>query len=152
MILTQLHLPGGAALYTAAVSCRGQRHAAAHDLCREVTGRSPLFTSQGRPYLPGGPWVSLSHSGSLAACAAAPVPVGVDLERTREPSPRLLARARAAGFTGIEQNFLFWWTAREANCKRLGRGFTWSPLPDPAHCRQGTLEHLGETYFYTLCW
>lgn len=152
MVLSQIDLPGGAALYTAAVDCRAQRHAVVRALCREVTGRLPLFTSRGGPYLPGGPRVSLSHSGSLAACAVAPVPVGVDLERARSVSPRLLTRAGTAGFDGPEGEFLFWWTAREANCKRLGRGFTWSPLPVPAHCRQGTLEHRGEVYFYTVCW
>ena len=65
--------------------------------------------------------------------------------------PRLLTRAKEAGYGG-KREFLLWWTAREANCKRLGRGFTWSPLPEPEHCVQGTLEHAGGTYYYSVCW
>lgn len=152
MELSRLELADGVTLHLAAVAARVDRHAVAHTLCQAVAGAPPCFTEHGRPYVPGGPAVSLSHSGALAACAAAPTPVGVDVERERTVSPRLLARARRAGFDGPPGEFLLWWTAREANCKRLGRGFTWSPLPAPAHCRQGTLDHGGERYFYTVCW
>lgn len=147
----KLTLPDGAAVYTAPVADRAARHNLAHRLCETVTGGSLRFTEAGRPYLPGGPQVSISHSGGLAACAVGPRPIGVDLERSRSVSPRLLARAKAAGYDS-QTDFLVWWTGREANCKRLGRGFTWSPLPAPEHCVQGTLEHNGETYYYSVCW
>lgn len=147
----KLTLPDGAAVYTAPVADRAARHNLAHRLCETVTGGSLRFTEAGRPYLPGGPQVSISHSGGLAACAVGPRPIGVDLERSRSVSPRLLARAKAAGYDG-QTDFLAWWTGREANCKRLGQGFTWSPLPAPEHCVQGTLEHNGETYYYSVCW
>ena len=95
--------------------------------------------------------MSISHSGALAVCAVGEANLGVDIERRRAVSPRLLARAKAVGYDeGTE--FLLWWTAREANCKRLGRGFTWSPLPQPERCVQGALEHEGETYYYSVCW
>lgn len=151
MEYTKLDLAAGVALYLAPVPCRGDRHAVAHRLCEDVSGGPLRFADSGRPYVPGGPAVSLSHSGGLAACAVGPVPLGADLERARTVSPRLLARARAAGYDG-ERGFLLWWTAREANCKRLGQGFTWSPLPQPQHRAQGALEHAGETYFYSVCW
>lgn len=147
----KLALPDGAAVYTAPVADRAARHDLAHRLCQEVAGGPLRFTEAGKPYVPGGPEVSISHSGTLAACAVGPRAIGVDLERARAVSPRLVARARAAGYDG-ETEFLLWWTAREANCKRLGRGFTWSPLPRPEHCVQGTLEHEGETYYYSVCW
>lgn len=151
MEFTQLPLPDGAAVYLTHVADRAARHAVAHRLCEAVTGCPLQFEASGKPYIPGGPTVSISHSGSLAACAMGDAPIGVDLERARTVSPRLFARAKAAGYDG-ETDFLFWWTAREANCKRLGRGFTWSPTPDAAHCIQGTLEHEGETYYYSVCW
>lgn len=147
----KLSLPDGAAVYTAPVADRAARHTVAHRLCETVTGGSLRFTETGRPYLPGGPQVSISHSGTLAACAVGPQPIGLDLERARAVSPQLTARARKAGYDD-RTDFLAWWTAQEANCKRLGRGFTWSPLPAPECCVQGTLEHEGETYYYSVCW
>lgn len=151
MEISRLELSEDAALFITAVATREERHAVAHRLCGMVTGGSLRFEASGKPYLPGGPQVSISHSAALAACVVGQRPIGVDLERSRAVSPRLLARTRAAGWNE-ETDFLFWWTAREANCKRLGRGFTWSPLPCPAHCVQGTLEHEGETYYYSVCW
>lgn len=150
MKYTKTELAQGVRLYLAATA-RKDRHTVAHALCEAVTGGSLRFTQQGKPYVPGGPNVSLSHSGALAACAVGPCPIGLDLERARAVSPRLTARAGAAGYDGAT-DFLLWWTAREANCKRLGRGFTWSSLPAPEHCVQGTLEHGGETYYYSVCW
>lgn len=151
MEFSRAELSEGVTLYWLAVAVRAERHAAVHQLCEAVTGGPLRFAKSGKPYVPGGPAVSLSHSGRLAACAVGPGPIGVDLERSRTVSPRLLARARAAGY-GENTDFLLWWTAREANCKRLGRGFTWAPLPQPEHCVQGTLEHEGETYYYSVCW
>lgn len=147
----RLELSQGLALYWTKVAARADRHAVAHRLCETVTGRPLRFAESGRPYVPGGPYVSLSHSGALAMCAVSEAAVGVDLERARPVSPRLLTRAKEAGYGG-KREFLLWWTAREANCKRLGRGFTWSPLPEPEHCVQGTLEHAGGTYYYSVCW
>lgn len=138
-------------LYLTAVEHRADRHAAAHRLCEEVTGGPLRFEPSGRPWVPGGPAVSLSHSGSLAACAVGTEPIGADLERARSVSPRLLDRAKAAGWDRAG-NFLLWWTAREANGKRLGRGFTWSPLPPSDRLVQGTLAHNGQTYYYSVCW
>lgn len=147
----RLPLPEGVAVYGTPVAQRAARHQAAHRLCEQVTGRPLRVAEGGKPYVPGGPAVSISHSGTLAVCAVGEANLGVDIERRRAVSPRLLARAKAAGYEeGTE--FLLWWTAREANCKRLGRGFTWSPLTQPEHCVQGTLEHEGETYYYSVCW
>lgn len=151
MEISRLELSEDVALFITAVATREKRHAVAHRLCEMVTGGSLRFEASGKPYVPGGPQVSISHSAALAACAVGPRPIGVDLERSRAVSPRLLDRARMAGWNE-ETDFLFWWTAREANCKRLGRGFTWSPLPRPTHSAQGTLERGGETYYYSVCW
>ena len=144
-----LELPGGMTLYWAAITDRRERHAAGHALCEAVTGSPPVLSPVGKPFVPDGPEVSISHSGKLVVCAVGQAALGVDVERERAVSPRLLARAAHAGYAGGP--FLYWWTAREANCKRLGRGFTWSPLPPPAKLYHGTLEHDGETYYYSVC-
>lgn len=151
MEVSQVKLSEEVTLYVTAVAARTERHAVVHRLCEAVTGGSLRFAEKGKPYVPGGPDVSLSHSGGLAACAVGPRPIGADLERARSVSSRMLTRARAAGYDG-KTEFLYWWTAREANCKRLGRSFTWSPLPSPARCVQGALEREGETYYYSVCW
>ncbi len=149
MEVFRLELPGDVAMYWSVIADRKERHTAGHALCERVAGSPPVLSPSGKPFVPGGPEVSISHSGKLVVCAVGPTPLGVDVERARSVSPRLLTRARRAGYAGGE--FLHWWTAREANCKRLGRGFTWSPLPAPAALYQGTLEHKGETYYYSVC-
>lgn len=151
MEFSRFELPAGIVVYTAGVPDRTARHEVGRRLCQAATGCFPLVAGSGRPYVPGGPEVSISHSGTLAACAVGKAPLGVDIERGRTPPPRLTAKAKTIGYDG-KTDFLSWWTAREANCKRLGRGFTWSPLPPPEHCAQGTLEHNGETYYYSVCW
>lgn len=149
MEVFRLDLPGGVTVYGTAIDRREERHAVGHTLCETVTGSAPVLSSSGKPCVPVGQEVSISHSGKLVVCAVGPTPLGVDVERERAVSRRLLARAKRAGYEG--RAFLHWWTAREANCKRLGRGFTWSPLPAPKNLYQGTLEHEGETYYYSVC-
>lgn len=160
MEYSRFPLQVGVMVYTAALPEASARHTVGHALCRQavsdfsgVPPENVAFQKApgGKPYAVGlETQFSLSHSGFLALCAVGTTPLGADLERRRAVSPRLAERARRAGYEGGD--FLLWWTAREANCKRLGRGFTWSPLPQPEHCVQGTLEHQGETYVYTVCW
>lgn len=89
MEISRLELSEDAALFITAVATREERHAVAHRLCGMVTGGSLRFEASGKPYVPGGPQVSISHSGALAACAVGPRPIGMDLERSRAVSPRL---------------------------------------------------------------
>lgn len=150
MDISRLDLPGEVAVYITAIDDPKDRHAVGRRLCETVTGLPPRHEPSGKPVVPGGPEVSISHSSGLVVCAVGSVPLGVDIERERMVSPRLTARARRAGYG--DGPFLQWWTALEANCKRLGRGFTWSPLPQPDRLLQGTLEHGGVRYFYSVCW
>ena len=46
----------------------------------------------GKPYIPGGPHFSLTHSGTLAALAVSDTPVGLDIEKIA-PVRRAAARA-----------------------------------------------------------
>jgi len=52
----------------------------------------PLAAKGGKLYFPNGPFVSLSHSGMMAACALSKRPVGLDLQRVVAVHPRLPAR------------------------------------------------------------
>lgn len=152
-------LPDGVTVYTARLTDPAARHVQGRALCRAAVADFCGLDGQevtvatapgGKPYAVGvDAQFSLSHSGGLLLCAVGKAPVGADVERERTVSPRLLARARRAGYDG-KTEFLLWWTAREANCKRLGRGFTWSALPPPAQLYQGTLEQGGERYFYSV--
>lgn len=85
---------------------------------------------EGRPELPGGGHVSISHTLGAAVAAAGREPLGVDLER---PDRRLDARFRRWAFTDRELELaeaapppwpgpLALWCAREAGAKAWGRG------------------------------
>lgn len=161
MKFVRFDLSGGVAAYVTVVADRTRRHEVGHALCRaaladytgvEGEGAVLAVTPGGKPYAVGlDTQFSLSHSGGLALCAVGDAPVGADIERARTVSSRLMGKAQTAGYDG-KTDFLYWWTAREANCKRLGRGFTWASLPLPKRCAQGTLAHEGETYYYSVCW
>ena len=96
----------------------------------------------GRPFLKsGGLYVSLTHSGSLAACALDTVPVGIDAERVRPVRSALLGRVCTdeelafitEGETALSEviedsalldRFFQVWTAKEACFKAKGSGIT----------------------------
>ena len=50
-----------------------------------------LRTAAGKPYLAGGPFVSVTHTEGLSAVAVSPRPVGIDAEAKREISAALIA-------------------------------------------------------------
>jgi 4'-phosphopantetheinyl transferase len=97
--------------------------------------RQLAYNENGKPFLPGGPWFSLSHSGNFACVAlSATSPVGIDLEIRREEDLEALART---AFHPIElafflenpriERFFAIWTAKESYAKMLGTGFSVEP-------------------------
>ncbi|HEV2676097.1 MAG TPA: 4'-phosphopantetheinyl transferase superfamily protein [Aliidongia sp.] len=87
------------------------------------------YLEMGRPGLPA-PFISLSHSGDLVACAIGSAAVGIDVERIRPDRPVTAlagtafgpletAAVEAAGSDG----FYRIWTLREALAKATGAGF-----------------------------
>ncbi len=111
-------------------------------LLREA-GIEPPFSygGHGKPYIPGGPHFSLTHSGALAALAVCDVPVGLDAERIA-PVRRAAARAltieeRKYMEADPERRFAYLWTRKEAALKCTGAGLsqpmnTFSVLGDTA--------------------
>ena len=77
-----------------------------------------------------GVYVSVSHSGPYAVCAAADVPVGVDVEVVRSADEKFMRRVCSeaemayirVGDDGDCARFWEIWTAKEALFKLTGRG------------------------------
>ena len=94
---------------------------------REVSPSALRFPAGGKPYMPGAPDFSVSHSGALVACAAAwHGVVGLDIEsdpRDEEISLRAVCSdtemtwAREAGTRSV-------WVRKEAALKALGGTLT----------------------------
>ena len=63
-------------------------------LLLRAAGIEPPFAcgEHGKPYIPGGPHFSLTHSGTLAALSVSDTPVGLDIEKIA-PVRRAAARA-----------------------------------------------------------
>ncbi len=82
----------------------------------------------GKPYLKNSPlYISISHSGDMAACAISEKFVGIDIEKMREVNPRLINRiCTDEEKTFIEHSkdkneaLLDIWTAKEAYFKITG--------------------------------
>ena len=91
-------------------------------------------TARGKPYLPGGPQFSLSHTRGAAVVAIGAGCVGVDVERIR-PIPeslprRVLSRTEYDWFQSQGQraeDFFTLWTLKESYYKYLGTGLPGFP-------------------------
>ena len=91
-------------------------------IARFFPGKEPLIAPGGKPYIPGGPEFSLSHSGTLAVIALADVPVGADAEQDRPVGEAVRLRALTGAERADSRDFLFFWTRKEAALKCLGTG------------------------------
>ena len=100
-------------------------------LLRAAFGERAYETgAQGKPYFPGGPCFSLSHSGGAALLAVAPFPVGADIEALAPVRDAVLPRVLSAEERqwmeegDPEERFAFLWTRKEAALKCRGCGVT----------------------------
>jgi 4'-phosphopantetheinyl transferase len=83
----------------------------------------------GKPYIEGGPFFSISHSGDYALLAADDFPVGIDIEKWTDRDYPALARTafHRDEAAAVERNpsarvFFDLWTLKESYIKMLGRG------------------------------
>jgi len=115
------------------------RGLARHALGDVIIERDPA----GKPYVTGGPHISLAHTRTASAVAVSTLgPVGVDLEPDRNLPTAALAdhwfSPPEAEWVALHPNdFLPLWTLKEAVGKALGRGLRGGglrrpmPLPPP---------------------
>ena len=137
---------------TGGARTRGGR-AAGEGLLR-AAGISPeklIRNAHGKPEIPGGPCVSLSHhSGRFAALAVADLPVGVDMEPVTDRKPIIPRRFLLSnelewlGEHPSPERFARLWTRLEAALKADGRGF------DLEHREFSVLNEGNPWYFRTL--
>ena len=84
------------------------------------------FAENGKPYLPGGPHFSLSHSHALAAVLISDAPCGVDIEMIdARVAQKLAPRCLSAGEKDLD--FFECWTKKECIVKRDGRALFAQP-------------------------
>lgn len=118
---------------------RGDAHAALRAILARRLGCEPERVGlergrHGKPFVRGGPWFSLSHSGPEALVAVSgDRPVGVDIERVRPDraverlARRWLARDETAAIETLDSAqraaaFHDCWVGKEAYVKGLGEG------------------------------
>lgn len=126
---------------------------------------------RGKPYLPGGPEFSISHSRGVAGCAVDSGPVGLDIERVREFTPGMRGKICTQGellLTGGDNSLLTQlWTCKESYMKLTGLGFAqglheteFSALGDRPRLSSGReearffsvlIERRGESFWLTIC-
>ena len=114
-------------------------------IARFFPGKEPLIAPGGKPYIPGGPGFSLSHSGTLAVIALADVPVGADAEKDRPVGEAVRLRALTGAERADSRDFLFFWTRKEAALKCLGTGV--DRALDSLDVRADSAELDGRTIF-----
>ncbi len=128
------------------------------------------FLPSGKPILPSGVYVSLSHSGNAVAAAVADAPVGIDVERV-SPSPRILPLAarffpasdaarveeaqKSEGDTAAAREFFRLFTAKEAylKCKDTTFPTAMKVAYPPLGCTltEETVALAGEGYALAIC-
>lgn len=97
--------------------------------------RRLAYGRYGKPYLRGGPYFNLSHSGHYAVLVVSTVPVGVDVEQRRDDDD--CAALAAAAFHPSEREhyarhpsvrtFFDIWTLKESYLKLRGTGLSVEP-------------------------
>ncbi|MBO4690109.1 MAG: 4'-phosphopantetheinyl transferase superfamily protein [Paludibacteraceae bacterium] len=96
------------------------------------TSRNFSYNENGKPYLDGGPFFSISHCKEAIAVAVSDEPVGIDIEsirhaddslieRVMNENERSLIRAKSQG-TEADRMFTRLWTQKEAIVKAQGTG------------------------------
>ncbi len=113
----------------------------AHEMLRKVLATEYgigepeiLYQPQGKPYIPGGPCFSISHSRGCAAVAISDQPLGLDVEAVRPVHERLPERIFSRGELewfrrrgSLRADFFTLWTLKESYYKYVGSGLPGFP-------------------------
>ncbi len=103
-----------------------------------IDSAETAVTDKGKPYIKDHPewFYSLSHSGTLAMCAAAKVPVGCDVQEIKEPplaaSHLVFSKEEREYLSRLDSEcqkecFFALWTGRESFLKMTGEGLGGNP-------------------------
>lgn len=106
--------------------------------------------SRGKPLIPGGPEISLSHTKTAVAAAVGEGPVGVDIEAVRTIADRLPERVlsvreyRWFSDRGRRpEDFFTLWTLKESYYKYLGTGLPGIPNGTDFYMENGIWQLAG---------
>jgi 4'-phosphopantetheinyl transferase len=98
---------------------------------RALGNREILYGEYGKPYVDGGPYFSVSHSGDYAILAVDDEPVGVDIEQWSDVDYVALSRVsfhkdecERVECEPSARTFFDIWTLKESYIKLLGTGFS----------------------------
>ena len=101
------------------------------------------YNEHGKPFLPNGPFFSISHCKEAIAVAVDEQPIGIDIEHIHRFEPELIARtmsAREREHIRDARDFTRLWTQKEAVVKAQGVGI----------CSFEQLQHVLENPDYSV--
>ena len=117
-----------------------------------------FYGENGKPYIAGSPYFSLSHSGDIVVCAVSDFEVGADVEKIRRANMRLARRFFQPDEYAIlsliesddERNELFFriWTMKESLMKCTGGGLALSPRDFRAVPSELSTEYRGKKFYF----
>ncbi len=110
------------------------------------------YAERGKPYVPGFPDFSISHSETTVAFAVDRETVGVDVEFMKEPSRALAERVcTPEELVWLSEDpakrFYTVWTRKESLMKATGKGLGIDP-PSFAAAPGNTVFHSGKSYWF----
>lgn len=118
-------------------------------LHRYLGDKMILYTAYGKPYIEGGPYISITHCYPYVMLFVADSPCGVDLEMPRDDREAFLERY----FDPTEKDFglslLQRWTLKESAYKCIGEG-AFNPKQQIEELSEETLIFKGRQLFYRL--
>lgn len=113
-------------------------------------------SARGKPLLPDGPQISLSHSGNLAVLAVSTQPVGTDVQRIAPVQPKLVRYVCTPEElrwlqTGADpaRRFAVLWTRKESVMKATGLGLGLRPASLCVLPEVGPLDAEGVLWYPT---
>ena len=130
----------------------------------EVTGyglQDFAYNEQGKPFIEGGPYFSISHCKEGIAVAIDDQPIGIDIEGIRHADESLIERTMneeerlwVMGYGLQDRAFTRLWTRKEAVVKAQGVGiYSFEQLQTILDNRQWTLETFEkENYIYSIAY
>ena len=114
------------------------------------------YNPNGKPYLEGGPYFSISHCKAGIAVAVDDQPIGIDIEAIRHADEELIKRTMSSEeqFGMDDRKFTRLWTQKEAVVKAEGTGiYSFEQLQTVLNNNQWKLETFEKAnYIYSIAY